>query len=101
MADRGFLIEEEVQKRNAILNIPAFRKQGGQLSAMDVEKTREIANVRIHVERVIGAMREKYQIIKKHVPMPLITRKHNGIMLMDMVVHVCAILINLCKSIVN
>ncbi|XP_062559097.1 uncharacterized protein LOC134223887 [Armigeres subalbatus] len=101
MADRGFLIEEEIKKKNARLNIPAFKKYGPQLTALDVENTRKIANVRIHVERVIGMIREKYQLLKGHVPMTLIMRQHNGIMAMDMIVYVAAILVNICKPIIN
>ena len=101
MADRGFLIEGEIKKKNARLNIPAFKKNGVQLSALDVESTRKIATVRIHVERVIGLIREKYQLLKGHVPMTLIMRQHNGLMAMDMVVYVTAILANMCKPIVN
>jgi hypothetical protein len=38
----------------AEVHIPAFTKGKNQLSAKEVESTRKIANVRIHVERVIG-----------------------------------------------
>ena len=42
----------------AKLHIPAFTKGKSQLSAMEVTETRTIANVRIHVERVIGNVRQ-------------------------------------------
>ena len=54
LADQGFDIAEEVQ---ASLEIPPFTKESSQLSPIDVEKTRKIANLRIHIERVIGATR--------------------------------------------
>ena len=38
----------------ASLCIPAFTKGKDQLSLIEVEETRAIAIVRIHVERVIG-----------------------------------------------
>ena len=46
----------------AKLHIPAFTRGKSQLSATEVEETRKIANVRIHVERVIGYVRQKYKI---------------------------------------
>ena len=47
----------------ASLKIPAFTKGVSQLSRLDVEKTRKLANLRIHVERVIGAIRQRYLIL--------------------------------------
>ena len=41
---------------------PAFTKGKAQLTALELEKTRSITNVRIHVERVIGIVRQKYTI---------------------------------------
>ena len=54
LADRGFLIEEELTTRGAVLRIPAFTRGKTQMSAKDVDMPRQIAHVRIHVERVIG-----------------------------------------------
>ena len=59
MADRGFTIEEGLIFHQAKLVIPAFTKGKSQLDPIDIEKTRGIANVRIHVERVIGLLRQK------------------------------------------
>ena len=56
IADRGFTIAESVGLKQAKLVIPAFTKGKSQLDPVDVEKTRGIANVRIHVERVIGLL---------------------------------------------
>ena len=64
MADRGFTIHDIVALKRAELAIPAFTKGKGQLSPVDVESTRGIANVRIHVERVIGLLRNKYTILQ-------------------------------------
>lgn len=48
LADRGFLIEEELATRGAVLRIPRFTKGKSQLSARDVDTSRQIAHVRIH-----------------------------------------------------
>jgi len=50
LADRRFDIAEEVGLMQASVEIPAFTKGLSQLSPIDVEKTRKIANLRIHVE---------------------------------------------------
>ena len=64
MADRGFAIHESVAFKRPELVIPAFTKGKKQLDPLDVEKTRGIANVRIHVERVIGLLQRKYTILQ-------------------------------------
>jgi len=45
LADGGFDIAESVAFKRAKLNIPAFTKGKKQLSALEVEETRKIANV--------------------------------------------------------
>ncbi|KAK7879850.1 hypothetical protein WMY93_033485 [Mugilogobius chulae] len=54
LADRGFDIKESIALMGATLKIPAFTRGRSQLEAKDVEQTRKLAHVRIHVERVIG-----------------------------------------------
>ena len=68
MADRGFTIEENQSLYQAKLAIPAFTKGKSQLDPVSVEKTRGIANVRIHVERVIGLLRQKYSVLQSTLP---------------------------------
>ena len=53
MADRGFLIREELLCRGASLVIPAFTKGKNQLSQREVITSRKIANVRIHVSLIV------------------------------------------------
>ena len=64
LADRGFDITESIGMMQAKLHIPAFTNGKDQLSAMEIEETRTIANVRIHVERVIGNVRHYFA---KHI----------------------------------
>ena len=47
----------------AKLYIPSFTKGKDQLSALEVEDTRSIANVRTHVEQVIGTVCQKYSVL--------------------------------------
>ena len=65
LADRGFGIAESVGVRQAKLHIPAFTK--GKLTFSprgEVEETRKMANIQIHVERVIGLARQNIQFYK-------------------------------------
>ena len=68
LADRGFDIADSVGIHQAKLHIPVFTKGKSQLSALEVEQTRSIANVRIHVEWVIGAVRQKYTVLQGTLP---------------------------------
>ena len=53
LADRRFLIEEELAARAAVLRMPVFTQGKAQMSAKDVDMSRQIAHVRIHVQRAI------------------------------------------------
>ena len=78
MADRGFTIHESLVFKQAELAIPAFTRGKDQLDPVDVEKTRGIANVRIHVERVIGLLRRKYTILSGTLPIDYLICNMNG-----------------------
>ena len=68
LADRGFDIETSVGLMCAEVKIPAFTKCRCQLSPREVETTRKLATIRIHVERVIGLVRNKYTILQGILP---------------------------------
>lgn len=100
LADRGFLIAESVGMCCATLAIPAFTKGKKQLSSTEVERTREIANVRIHVERVIGMVRNKYTLLKHTLPVEMLRNFGTNECQIDRIVKVCCALTNLCNSVV-
>ena len=77
MADRGFNIEESVAVYCATVKIPAFTKGKRQLDSIDVEQTRHIASVRIHVELVIGNLKNKYTILQDILLLDYLIRKYN------------------------
>ena len=70
LADRGFNIEDSVALWGATLDIPAFTCAKVQLSPEEVESTRRKANVRIHMERIIGRMCQTYPIITATTVLP-------------------------------
>ena len=74
LADRGFDIADSVARMGAELKIPAFTKGKKQLSGVEVESTRRIANVRIHVERVIGSLRQKYSVLQSTLPLQMMAQ---------------------------
>ena len=101
LADRGFDIAESVGMMQAKLHIPAFTRGKQQLTALEVEDTRSIANVRIHVERVIGSIRQKYSILQSTLPINFVTKRADeDVPLIDRMVRVCCALNNLCDSVV-
>ncbi|XP_069114439.1 uncharacterized protein [Argopecten irradians] len=51
MVDKGFLISDMTTPKNIELIIPPFKRKNKKFSGREVEKTRRIANLRIHVER--------------------------------------------------
>ena len=62
LVDRGFLTEEELATQVAVFRIPAFIRGKAQMSAKDVDMSRQIAHVQIHVERGIGQLK-KFRIL--------------------------------------
>ena len=101
VADRGFDIADSVGFYQAKLYIPAFTKGKKQLSAQEVEETRKIANVRIHVERVIGLVRRKYPILQSILPTELLKVKAgDSLAPIDKIARVCCSLTNLSDSII-
>jgi hypothetical protein len=67
-----------------------------------VEETRKIASVRIHVERVIGLVRRKYQILQSRA-MPkehMAVKPGETMALIDKIGVICCALTNLSNSIV-
>ncbi|XP_034073080.1 uncharacterized protein LOC117546831 [Gymnodraco acuticeps] len=102
LADRGFDIADSVGFYCASLKMPAFTRGKSQLSAYEVEETRKIANVRIHVERVIGLVRRKYQILQSRaVPIEhMLTKPGEALALIDKIGVICCALSNLSVSVV-
>jgi len=106
LADRGFTLKDDFAAGSSTeLIVPAFTKGKSQLPAHEVENTRKIASVRIHIERVIGLLRNRYTILKGILPMRTVKNikdeaKCSTLSNCDKLVTVCAGLTNLCESIV-
>ena len=84
LADRGFLIRDELAAYGATLRIPHFTKGKKQLSSQEVDTSRQLSCVRIHVERVIGRWKN-FTILQTVIPVSQVN-------LLDDVVTVCGAL---------
>ena len=105
MADRGFTIHESLVCKQAKLAIPPFTRGKDQLDPVDVKKTKGIANVYIHVKRVIGLLRRKYTILSGTLPIDYLFCNQNGSQeeatsMIDRIINVCSTLVNICPGIV-
>ncbi|XP_038140894.1 uncharacterized protein LOC119783441 [Cyprinodon tularosa] len=101
LADRGFDIQECVGMLCAEVKLPAFTKGHCQLAARDVEETRKIAHLRIHVERVIGNVCQKYKILNGTIPISMVLPcAGEEVTFLDKVVTVCCALTNHCPTVV-
>ena len=101
LADRGFNISESVGLHMATITIPPSMKGKKQLTGVEVEQTRTIANVRIHVERIIRNIRKKYTFLSNTQPVDyLICKEEFSCSILDMATTVSCTLHNLCDSVV-
>ena len=82
----------------ATLHIQAYTKGKDQLTAFKVEQTRNTANVRIHVERVIGCVRQKFECHWCATKGTML--KKDGIVMLDAIVRVCYALMNMSEGII-
>ena len=101
LADRGFTLTEDFAVHGARLELPAFSRGKTQLTQCEVEKSKQLSMVRIHVERVIGLLKNKFTILKGPLPVDVLKHKHDiEVANIDKLLVVCSALTNLNKSVV-
>lgn len=106
LADRGFpLFDDFMSACGVELLVPSFTRGKLQLSAREVEITRKIASVRIHIERVIGILKNRYTILQGPLPITTVKRlsdERDGseFSSIDKILRVCAIMVNLGEGVV-
>ena len=105
LADRGFTMHEEFAGLfGAELITPAFIKGRTQFDAQDVEKGQKMYSVRIQVERIIGLLKRRFDILKGVLPLKLVNsmkgEAEGDTASIDKIITCCAILINLSEGIV-
>lgn len=100
LADRGFTVAEAVGLHGGQLKTPAFKENRPQLTKKEIADSRTIANVRIHVERVIGVLKLKFNILCGPVNILHATPNSQGFNFFDKVVKVCCCLHNVNPGVV-
>uniref|UniRef100_A0A8C1PAQ4 DDE Tnp4 domain-containing protein n=1 Tax=Cyprinus carpio TaxID=7962 RepID=A0A8C1PAQ4_CYPCA len=101
LADRGFEYRDNVGLVCAEVKIPAFTRGRIQLDAKDVKETRQIAHLRVHVERLTGCVRTKYTILNGIVPVSMVLPcQGEDMTFLDKIMTVCCALTYMCPSVV-
>ena len=100
LADRGFTIEESTGMYCAQVKLHPFTKGKKQLSQLEVDTSSQLSSVRIHIERVIGVLRQKYTILEGKILINMLITAANGESMIDKIVTVCCALCNCCDSVI-
>ena len=100
MADRGFICNDYAGMAKAEVKIPPFTRGKKQLEKVEVDWSRELSIIRIHIERVIGCLKQKYTILQHVVPISLLKDSRSDEATIDKIVHVLCALVNLCPSVI-
>ena len=84
------------------MKLPPFTRSKRQLSRVEVDAARRLSRVRIHVERVIGLIRQKYKILESILPINmLVCSETETVAPVDKIVTICSALCNCCNSVVS
>ena len=75
LADRGFTLHDDVALHGGTFKIPAFISGKKQLSQKEAETSKQLSRVRIHVERVIGQVKNRYTILRGPLSISVIKHK--------------------------
>ena len=100
LADRGFLVGELIALTGAELVTPAFKGRRQQLTQLEVENSRRVSNVRIHVERVIGNLKRLFSILEGVVSINQLRKDEDGFAFIDKIAFVCCCLHNAQSSVI-
>ena len=85
--------------QTSIVKIPPFTKGKKQLSKCEVDTAQELSRIRIHIERGIGLLRQKYTILEATLPInAIMTSTDSEYSTIDKIVVVCVILLYLLSN---
>ena len=92
MADKGFLIQDLLAPIGVRLNVPPLLQSKSQMPTDDVVVTKKIAQLRVHVERAIGRVKE-FRILQTVLPSSMWDS-------INEIIHVCCMLTNFSPPLV-
>lgn len=92
-ADKGFTISDLLENHGVAVNLPPRLGKRRQLTAHEIKTTNNIARRRVHIERIIGFIKDN-KILKD-------TFKQSLMKYVNAIVYVCAMLSNFKSPIVN
>ena len=100
---RGFDIGDDIAFHGGKLKILSFTKGKKQFTQKEFKVSQKISRVRIHVERVIGLLKNKYTILQDVLPVLLVSHKDKDdfYSTLDKLIVICASLANLSPSVVQ
>ena len=93
MTDRGFTVKEYLTPLGVKLIIPSFSKGRSQFNEQEIVKSKQVANERIHVERMIQWLK-CYHIFDRVIRL-------NMIRSLNQIISICVILSNFQKPILK
>ena len=101
LADRGFNVQESAGLFCAELKMPTFTRDKSQLSKFEVDTSRRISQLCVHVDRIIGVLRQKFIILQSTLPINMITSAcEDDCSMIDKIVTVCSSLCNCSESVI-
>ena len=104
LADREFTLQEDFALNSGSYYSSLYKRKKTAFSC-GIELTRKIASVRIHIERVLELIKNRYTILKRIMPNRVVKsvkdeQLHSTLANCDKIVTVCAALANLGETIV-
>lgn len=99
LADRGFTMKDDFAMYGVNLMVPAFTKGKKQLTAQEVEMSRQMSRARIHIERVIGRIKE-FKILSDTLPITLVKKKgQSTVTTVEKFITIAAAIVNMNRPI--
>ena len=93
MADRGFQSKEDLLHHYCHLAVPPGARAKSQMTTTECKKTKQVANVRIHVERAINRLKT-FRILKNTFPLTMLPYA-------DDVIRTCASICNVQPALIK